>query len=308
MSQPAIEIENLTKTYRSGLRRNPVFAVRNLSLTVRQGTISAFVGPNGAGKTTTIHSLLGLLNPDSGRLKVFGGPAGTAAARARIGYQSEIFHPYPFYTVAQALRYYGQLAGVPADTLARAVPAQLERLGISEAGNRRTSGLSKGMTQRLGLAQALLHEPELLILDEPTSGLDPEGRRLVLEIIREEKAKGKTVFLSSHILADVERVCDEVVMIRRGEVAFADQISSFGAANQDWAIEVLGFTSAVRESLEPDLRLLSLEGEVAVLLCDSSGKRELLRKLVELPVEIGAIQRHRGSSLEDAYMKHVGRA
>ncbi len=308
MSEPVIQIENLTKTYKSGLRRSQVFAVRNLSLTVQQGSIVAFVGPNGAGKTTTIHSLLGFLKPDQGTIRLFGQRTGSASLRRRVGYQCEIFHTYPFYTGAQALRYYGRLSGLPDDVLARAIPRQLERMGLSDAANRKASGFSKGMTQRLGLAQALLHEPELLILDEPTSGLDPEGRRLVLEIIREEKANGRTVFLSSHILADVERTCDEVVMVRKGEVAFADRVSSFSNSSPEWEIEVIGFNNAAREALGAQCNVSSLIGEAATLVCSSEEKRELLRALLSLPVEIGSVQRRRTGSLEEAYMKHVGRA
>jgi ABC-2 type transport system ATP-binding protein len=308
MSEPVIEIENLRKTYRSGWRRVQVFAVKNVSLTVRQGSIVAFVGPNGAGKTTTIHSLLGLLTIDAGRMRLFGQPAGDASVRRRIGYQSEIFHTYPFYTATQALRFYGQLSGLSKDSLARSTDQQLDRVGLADAKHRKASGFSKGMTQRLGLAQALLHEPELLILDEPTSGLDPEGRRQVLDIIREEKSRGRTVFLSSHILADVERICDEVIMIREGEVMFAEQLTSFGVEAQEWAIEVGGFNDAIREQISTQAQVLSVNGDTAILLCPSSTKRELLKTLLGLPVEIGTVQRHRAGSLEDTYMKYVGKA
>jgi ABC-2 type transport system ATP-binding protein len=185
----------------------------------------------------------------------------------------------------------------------------LDRVGLADAADRKTATFSKGMTQRLGLAQALLHDPELLILDEPTSGLDPEGRRLVLEIIRSEKERGRTVFLSSHILSDVERTCDEVIMIRQGQVVYAESLSVFAAASTEWEVEVLGWTSNMKESLSPfNLRFLHETQDRAVLICASETKRDLLRKLTDLPVEIGTIQRHRGSSLEDVYMKFVGRA
>jgi ABC-2 type transport system ATP-binding protein len=308
MNELVIEIENLTKTYRSGLRRSQVFAVRNLNLSVKKGSIVAFVGPNGAGKTTTIHSLLGFLKPDNGTIRLFGQPTGSASLRRRVGYQCEIFHTYPFYTGTQALNYYGRLAGVSKEVLSRTVPLQLERMGLTAAANRKASGFSKGMTQRLGLAQALIHEPELLILDEPTSGLDPEGRRLVLEIIREEKAKGKTIFLSSHILADVERTCDEVVMVRQGQVAFSDQVSSFSNDSQEWEIEVAGFNNAILETLGTKCSVVSVNGEDAVLLCTTEDKRDVLKTLLSLPLEIGGMKRRRTGSLEDAYMKHVGRA
>jgi ABC-2 type transport system ATP-binding protein len=307
MAEPVIEIENLRKTYRAGLRRMPVIAVKDVTLTVKRGGIIAFVGPNGAGKTTTIHSILGFLKPDSGTIRLFGQPAGSAALRQRIGYQSEIFHTYAFYTAEQALRYYGRLSGMPKENLVNAVKKQLERLGLIEAAGRKAASFSKGMMQRLGLAQALLHEPELLILDEPASGLDPEGRRLVLDIISEEKARGRTVFLSSHILSDVERICDEVVMIRQGQIMFSEQVASFGVTTEEWTIEVAGFDDAVRQQLGANVRILTSSGNTAVLLCSSSAKQDLLRTLLALDLEIGAVQRHRTGSLEDVYMKYVGR-
>jgi ABC-2 type transport system ATP-binding protein len=308
MSEPVIEIDKLRKTYRSGWRRTQVVAVKSVSLTVRQGSIVAFVGPNGAGKTTTIYSVLGFLKVDGGTIRLFGSPAGSASLRRRIGCQWEIFHTYPFYTAAQALSYYGQLSGMTKESLGRAIPKQLERLGLGDATHRRASGFSKGMTQRLGIAQALLHEPELLILDEPTSGLDPEGRRLVLDIIREEKMRGRSVFLSSHILSDVERICDEVVMIRQGEVVFSEQLASFGSEIQDWAIEVGNFDDAIAEQIGSQAQVLSRNGNTAMLVCSSAAKRQLLKMLLDLPVEIGTVQRHRAGSLEDTYMKYVGKA
>ena len=250
MSEPVISVENLVKNYRAGVRRSVVHAVRGISLTVPRGSIVAFVGPNGAGKTTTIHTVLGFIKPTAGQVRVFGEPPGPNVAR-RIGYQPEIFYTYPFYSAREALRFYGQLAGMSSSALDTAIPPLIDRMGLADAGKRPISGYSKGMTQRLGLAQALVHDPELLILDEPTSGLDPEGRRLVLDIIVEEKARGRTVFLSSHILSDVERTCDEVVMVRQGQVVLADRISSFGAASQQWDIEVTGWTAAYQHVLPP---------------------------------------------------------
>src|SRR5687768_4711582 len=223
------------------MRRSIVQAVRGLSLTVPRGSVVAFVGPNGAGKTTTIHTLLGFLKPTGGQVRVFGEAPGPAAA-PRIGYQPEIFYTYPFYSAREALRFYGQLAGMSSASLDAVIPGLLDRMGLTDAGKRPISSYSKGMTQRLGLAQALLHDPELLILDEPTSGLDPEGRRLVLDIIREEKARGRTILLSSHILADVERICDDVVMVAKGRVAFAESIGSFASAVSEWEIEVTGWS------------------------------------------------------------------
>ena len=307
MAEAVIDIEGLTKIYRTGVRRTPVYAVRNLGLTVPRGAIVAFVGPNGAGKTTTIHTLLGFLTPNAGRVRLFGQPPGPAALR-RIGYQSEIFHTYPFYKAREALRYYGRLSGMSRQAIDAAVPPLLARMGLENAANRAVGAFSKGMTQRLGLAQSMLHDPELLILDEPTSGLDPEGRRLVLDIIAQEKAKGRTVFLSSHILSDVERTCDEVVMVNQGEVAFSRQIAAFRPDGDDWEIEVSGWNAAQREQLADLAFTVATEsGDVALLVCTAGDKKTLLHRLTSLPLEIGAVQRRRGASLEETYLEHVAR-
>ncbi len=306
MSDSVIAVESLVKNHRAGVRRSVVHAVRGISLAVPRGSIVAFVGPNGAGKTTTIHTVLGFIKPTTGQVRVFGQPPGPGVAR-RIGYQPEIFFTYPFYTAHQALRYYGQLAGMSSSDLNKAIPPLLERMSLTDAGKRPISGYSKGMTQRLGLAQALVHDPELLILDEPTSGLDPEGRRLVLDIIGEEKARGRTVFLSSHILSDVERTCDEVVMVRQGQVVMADRIASFGAASQSWDIEVLGWTSTHASLLEHAAATVIQQTDgAAVLRCDATAKQALLRAIVAANLDIGTVQPMRAATLEETYMKHAG--
>jgi ABC-type multidrug transport system ATPase subunit len=191
-------------------------------------------------------------------------------------------------------------------SLNTAIPPVLDRMGLTEAGNRPISSYSKGMAQRLGLAQALIHDPELLILDEPTSGLDPEGRRLVLDIIGEEKARGRTVFLSSHILSDVERTCDEVVMVRRGQVVLTDRIASFGAAGQQWDIEVLGWTPAHRSLLREGITVLQEIDGAAILRCEAIDKQALLRTLIAVPLDIGTVQPLRAATLEETYLKHAG--
>jgi ABC-2 type transport system ATP-binding protein len=303
-----IAIDGLIKTYRAGIRLTPVYAVRNLTLRVPRGSIVACVGPNGAGKTTTIHTLLGLLKPDGGTVRVFGESPGPSVLR-RVGYQSEVFHTYPFYSAAEVLRYYGRLSGVTLQDLTRDIPPMLDRLGLREVARRQVGTFSKGMTQRLGLAQALLHDPPLLILDEPTSGLDPEGRRLVLDIVREEKQKGKTVLLSSHILSDVERTCDEVVMINKGEVAFADRISAFGADTRRWEIEVSGWGPATRALLaEHEFEVEAEDEGRAIIVCTAASKKAVLHALTALPVDVGSVQPRRVATLEDKYLEHVSGA
>jgi ABC-2 type transport system ATP-binding protein len=306
LPEAVISVDGLVKNYRAGMRRSIVHAVRGISLTVPRGSIVAFVGPNGAGKTTTIHTVLGFIKPTSGQVRVFGEPPGPGVAR-RVGYQPEIFYTYPFYSAREALRFYGQLAGMSSSELEKAIPPLLDRMGLSAAGKRPISSYSKGMTQRLGLAQALIHDPELLILDEPTSGLDPEGRRLVLDIVGEEKARGRTVFLSSHILSDVERTCDEVVMVRDGLVVLADRIASFGAVSQSWDIEVFGWTTAHATVLAHGAATVIQQSDgVAILRCDAAGKQALLRAIVAANLDIGTVQPTRAATLEETYMKHAG--
>ena len=190
----------------------------NLSLSVRRGEIFGFLGPNGAGKSTSIKMLLGLVKPSGGEAFVLGTPAGGVEVRRKIGFLPEDFRFYQWLTAAELLALHGRLSGVPPDTLRDRVPALVDLVGLTPHRDKRLQEFSKGMLQRIGLAQALIHEPELIFLDEPTSGLDPMGRRLVRDIIRAQRERGATVFLNSHILSEIEITCDEVVFIRDGEV------------------------------------------------------------------------------------------
>jgi ABC-2 type transport system ATP-binding protein len=297
-----IEVTGLKKTFRSFLGRQAVVAVQDVSLQVRRGEVVAFVGPNGAGKTTTIYALLGLLKPDAGQVRLFGYPAGSREARRRTGFQPEIFYTYGFKTVERALHFYGTLSEIPAASAAAAVLRQIDRLGLGQAKGRKVSGFSKGMIQRLGLAQALLHEPDLLILDEPTTGLDPEGRKLVADIILEEKARGATVFLSSHILADVERTCDHVVILNQGRVVFAESMAKVRAEADDWEIEVL--SGPPDPPAAPGLVAEADGAWPRTMRCQAGDKDALLLNLLVAGASIGTVRR--SQSLEDVYMRHVG--
>lgn len=304
MTDAIIDIASLAKTYRGGGRK-VVHAVRDVTLRVERRSITGLVGPNGAGKTSTIHLMLGLLKADSGRIRVFGLPPGPDALR-RIGYQPEIFTTYPFYSARETMRFYGRLSGLTSEDVDRRAAVLFERVGLSDVANRRVATFSKGMTQRLGLAQALLHDPELLILDEPTSGLDPEGRRLVIDIIQEERAKGRTILLSSHILPDVERTCDAVVMIRQGQVAFAEAVAASADAGE-WAIEVRGWHAGAAADLAGcTFSVVTEREDSAVIQCDASGKKALLRTLLDGPFDIRTVQPHRRDSLEARYLEHTG--
>jgi len=218
MTQYAIETGHLRKIYRSRLRKQVVVAVDSLDLRVPQGCVFGFLGPNGAGKTTTIMMLLGNVYPTSGSFRIFGSSISNMDVRRRIGFLPEKFQFHELLTAEELLWFHGRLAGMDRHLLARRVPEVLEQVGLSERARSRVREFSKGMQQRLGIAQAILHDPDLIILDEPTSALDPLGRRDVRDLILHLKSQGKTVFLNSHLLSEVEMVCDEVAILRGGKV------------------------------------------------------------------------------------------
>ncbi len=212
-----VAIEGLTKSYPTGFWRKPVRVLTDLTCEVYENEIVGFLGPNGAGKTTTIKILNRLAFPDAGRVTLFGGKLRDGAdVRRSIGFMPEQPYFYEYLTGAEFLRLCGQLCGMSPGAIGNRSSDLLARVGLAGAGDTAIRKYSKGMMQRLGLAQALLHDPELVILDEPMSGLDPMGRMEVRGIIRDLKAAGKTVFFSSHILSDVEALCDRVIMLHKG--------------------------------------------------------------------------------------------
>ena len=208
----AIETHNLRKVYGSKV------ALEDLTIGVPEGEVFGFLGPNGAGKSTTIKLLLGLAFPTSGSARLLGQPLGSVAAKRRIGFLPEQFRFHEWLRGVEFLDFHGELAGVPRAERRRRIPELLELVGLAGRGNDRLGGYSKGMLQRIGLAQALINDPALVFLDEPTSALDPIGRREVRDIIRTLKARGMTVFLNSHLLSEVETVCDRVAIVDHGRV------------------------------------------------------------------------------------------
>jgi ABC-2 type transport system ATP-binding protein len=223
-----LEVRNLQKTYTAGLRsfhierifekQKTVNAVKGISFDVFRGEIFGFLGPNGAGKTTTIKMLTGLIRRTGGTAKLLGLPIPSAEAMGRVGFLPENPYIYPYLTPREFVTLCGQLNGLSGAHLEKRVKECLERVGVAYAMDRDAKALSKGMLQRTALAAAIVHDPELLLLDEPMSGLDPVGRKEVRDIIAQEKEAGRTVFFSSHILSDVEMLCDRVCILRKGEV------------------------------------------------------------------------------------------
>lgn len=205
-------------------------AVANLTLQVKQGEIFGFLGPNGAGKTTSVKMLLGLISPTSGRATLLGQPLGDRATRAKIGFLPEHFRFHEWLTAAEFLDLHGRLHQMPARQRKQTIPELLALVGLQDRADTSLRAFSKGMLQRIGLAQALLNEPSLVFLDEPTSGLDPLGRRLVRDVINHLRQRGTAVFLNSHLLSEVEQTCDRVTFIRQGEVLETVSLHGMAAA------------------------------------------------------------------------------
>ena len=278
----------------------------NLSLSVRRGEIFGFLGPNGAGKSTSIKMLLGLVKPTGGEAFVLGAPAGGVEVRRKIGFLPEDFRFYPWLTAAELLGLHGRLSGVPADTLRERVPALVDLVGLTPHRDKRLQDFSKGMLQRIGLAQALIHEPELIFLDEPTSGLDPMGRRLVRDIIRAQRDRGATVFLNSHILSEIEITCDEVVFIRDGEVVTSRDLRTQNgeevrvvARARKLTQEAIAGLAQWSTSMQVDEEQLTLTTRSQDVLPD------ILRHLVAAGADVYQFTPQR-LSLEDLFLKIMG--
>lgn len=219
--ETVLSVRNLKKSFRKSLSGKPVQALKGVSFDVKAGSITGFLGANGAGKTTTIKCLLGLALPDSGEVHFFGSPDLTSESKRRIGFLPERPYFYEYLSGREFLKFYGQLStDIKASDLKERVDGLLKRVGLEHAGDRPLRSYSKGMLQRVGIAQALVHKPDFIILDEPMTGLDPDGRFEVREIIRETASEGTAVFFSSHLLPDAEQLCERLVILKTGDLVF----------------------------------------------------------------------------------------
>jgi len=219
---PAIKISNISRSFKNHFWETKKLVLKNISLEVLQGEVFGFLGPNGAGKTTTIKIITGLIRPDTGTVQVFGERAESLQAKKRIGFLPESPYFYEHLTGYEFLKIHALLGNVT-DYRTR-VHTMLEKVGLKDAANRPLHKYSRGMLQRIGIAQALISDPELFILDEPLTGLDPVGRKQIKDLILEQKKKGKTIFFSSHILPDAEAVCDRIGIIINGEIVQVDEL------------------------------------------------------------------------------------
>lgn len=216
MSTPAISIQNLTKIYPIPFKREKVTAVQDLSLTVEPGQVYGLLGPNGSGKSTTMKIVLGLVSPTSGRTEIFGRDSTTVESREDVGFLPENPYFYKYLTGEETLRFYGKLCGLSSAKIRDRSKELLKLVGLEGAADRRLAGYSKGMLQRIGLAQAMIQEPRLLVLDEPTAGVDPAGSREIRDLILDFKKRGITVLLCSHLLEQVQEICDRVGILNHG--------------------------------------------------------------------------------------------
>lgn len=312
MDQEAVDIhvDSVSKTYRGGFMKKGVQALNNVSMNIRKGEIFALLGPNGAGKTTLIKVLLGIIRSTGGTATLLGLPAGDRRSRVNIGYLPEHLRVPNHHTVRSALNFYGKLSGLDTATIRKRQDALIEKVGLATRDRESVKRFSKGMLQRLGLAQALIHEPQLLVMDEPTDGLDPVGRSQVRAILQELRDQGRTVFVNSHLLQEVELICDRVAIMNRGELKFVG------------AIEELQPTGAGTV----ELRLQGDQAEIKRLLPngtlndeksqnDISAVSVAVESLVESDQVVDRLRsggigirelKWRGATLEDAFLELVG--
>jgi ABC-2 type transport system ATP-binding protein len=245
----AIEILDLEKSYQVGFwRRRTKVALRPLRLSIEEGEVFGFLGPNGAGKTTTLKLLMGLVFPTAGTARILGREMDDPAVKSQIGFLPEQPYFYDHLTARELLNYYGQLSGIPSKGRSARVEEMLERVGLSDSAGVQLRKFSKGMLQRVGLAQAILHDPKLVFLDEPMSGLDPMGRREVREMIQQLKHDGKTVFFSTHILSDAEALCDRVGVIHQGELRGVGAVAELTSQTQG-RVEIIFLAKRVPAAL-----------------------------------------------------------
>jgi ABC-2 type transport system ATP-binding protein len=221
----AIEARGLTKVFRDFWGRQKVRAVNGIDLSVPKGAIFGLLGPNGSGKSTTIKMILGLLRPTSGTLSVLGHPPSNVAAKSKIGFMPEESYLYKYLTATEILTFFANLSGVPASSRSETVSNLIDQVGLAHAKDRRIGEFSKGMARRVGLAQALLNDPDLILLDEPTSGLDPVACREVKNLLLALAARGKTILICSHHLADMEDICSRVAILLHGQICLQGAVT-----------------------------------------------------------------------------------
>jgi ABC-2 type transport system ATP-binding protein len=259
VSTPAISIQNLTKEYPIPFKRERVTAVKDLSLTVEPGQVYGLLGPNGSGKSTTMKIVLGLVSPTAGKTEIFGRDSTDVESREDVGFLPENPYFYKYLTGEETLHFYGKMCGLKGAKLRDRTRELLALVGLEEAADRRLGGYSKGMLQRIGLAQAMVQEPHLLVLDEPTAGVDPAGSREIRDLILDFKKRGITVLLCSHLLGQVQEICDRIGILHRGVLVREGRLEDL--------ISIENQTELILENASPELL-----AEIQSLVAKSSGR------------------------------------
>jgi ABC-2 type transport system ATP-binding protein len=299
-SDLAIRTRRLRKVFNGNV------AVRDLTLDVARGEVFGFLGPNGAGKSTSVKMLLGLVFPTSGEAEILGCPAGDVQTRRKVGFLPEHFRFYDWLTGKELLELHGRLYGMSHPKLRERVSYLLDLVGLAPHRNKRLQDFSKGMLQRVGLAQALVNEPELVFLDEPTSGLDPVGRRLVRDIIRSERDRGATILLNSHLLGEVEITCDRVAFIKGGEVVETRALNADLEEQVTVSIRARHVTAEIVSGLAGGTGTVRWEGERLTITVPSRTELpEIVRYLVAQGVDVYEVTPQR-LSLEERFLEIVG--
>ena len=299
----AIEIRGVTKNFKGHLSIGTIKALGGVDLSVPEGVIYGFLGPNGAGKTTTLKILTGLIKPDSGTSRIFGQEGGERQIRARTGFLPESPYFYDYLTGKELIHFFGRLFGIPSKELIVKVDTLLDLVGLRGKGDLQLRKYSKGMLQRVGLAQSLINDPELVILDEPMSGLDPIGRREIRDLILSLKAQGKTVFFSSHILADAEMICDEVAILVKGKIARHGSLEELlGKEVKFWDVTVAGWGD-VPVQLSGDV-IVRHQGNVLLRLSSEDEVQKLIDCARRDKARVISVLPHK-SSLEDLFLSQV---
>lgn len=310
----AIVTENLTKDYRTGFRLQKIRAIENLNLTVESHEIFGFLGPNGAGKTTTIKILVGLARPTSGKATILGKPSSDVAIKKQIGFLPESPYFYEYLNAYEYLNLCAQVSGVAKELHNSQIEKLLNSVGLMRFAKMPLKGFSRGMLQRLGIAQALIHNPELVILDEPMGGLDPIGRREFRDIILKLKAQGKTVFFSTHILSDVEMICDRVGIILNGKLISTGHLDNIlGSEVESFEVVVKGFDHKIIRTIERFADKVILREDKVLIEVKTEDEverimaiiREVGAKLLSLQPKRKTLEAHFISQIQKERLKEI---
>lgn len=302
-----IEIENLSKQFVLGLGFKKVMALEQLNLSVKKGEIFGYIGPNGAGKTTTLKILMGLLFPTSGKVTIFGRDIQDIKVKEKIGFLPEGPYFYDYLTAGEFLLFYGKLFGYGKPYLSKKIDEMLTLVELKQKKNTQLRHFSKGMLQRIGIAQALINDPELVVLDEPMSSLDPIGRATVRDIILQLQEQGKTVLFSSHILSDVEMICNRIGIIIKGKLREVGTVNSLLEENIK-EIEIVAVNLNSEETLRIEKianKIITLDGRIMITVSDERKRDETLNIITSKNGRLQSVENRR-ETLEDLFMKKYG--